>query len=114
MYNLNLEDNEELIEIFENEYVKQGKNEKNTTIAITNKRLLFLDYMKDDPDEVLRIARGVDYIRYKEIYYQIRLSEIEKILKKELYSVVLKDGNEFEFEDDKLFNLINDNLIVVL
>ena len=111
MYNLNLENNEELIEVFENEYVKQGNNEKNTTIAITNKRLLFLDYMKDDPDEVLRIARGVDYIRYKEIYYQIRLSEIEKILKKELYFVVLKDGNEFEFEDDKLFNLINDNLI---
>ena len=111
MYNLNLENSEKLIEIFENEYVKQGDNEKNTTIAITNKRLLFLDYMKDDPDEVLRIARGVDYIRYKEIYYQIRLSEIEKILKKELYSVLLKNGNEFEFEDDKLFNLINNSLI---
>lgn len=111
MYNLNLENSEKLIEIFENEYVKQGDNEKNTTIAVTDKRLLFLDYMKDDPDEVLRIARGVDYIRYKEIYYQIRLSEIEKILKKDLYSVLLKNGNEFEIEDDKLFNLINNSLI---
>lgn len=111
MYNLNLENNEELIEVFENEYVKQGNNEKNTTIAITNKRLLFMDYMKDDPDEVLRIARGVDYVRYKEVYYQIRLSEIDEIVKKDLYSVLLKNGNEFEFDNEKLFNLINSNLI---
>ncbi len=41
MYDFNLINGEEVIKIFDNVWVKQGNNEKNTTIALTNQRLLF-------------------------------------------------------------------------
>ena len=44
MYSLELMNNEEVIRIFDEIFVKQNKNEKITTIVLTNKRLLFLDY----------------------------------------------------------------------
>lgn len=60
MYNFNLTGNEQIIEIFDNEWIKQNNNEMNTTIALTNKRLLFLDYINiNESAETLRIARGV-------------------------------------------------------
>ena len=36
--------NEELIEVFDEVYIRQNDNEKITTIALTNKRLLFLGF----------------------------------------------------------------------
>lgn len=48
MYNFDFLKNEELIEIFEDVWIVQGNNEKCTTIALTNQRLLFLDYDKYD------------------------------------------------------------------
>lgn len=106
MYNFNLIKGEEVIEIFDNIWVKQGKNEKNTTIALTNKRMLFLEYVNDDPNEVLRISRGLSYPRYKEVYYQVELSNVREINENENYSVILNDGVSFEFADDKLFSLL--------
>lgn len=112
MYNFKLFNNEELIKIFDEEYVKQGENEKNTTIVLTNKRVLFMDYIKDDPDEVLRIARGVDYVRYKEVYFTIALEDIEKIEKGILYKVYLKNGTDFEFDNEELFSLLKGNISI--
>ena len=43
MYNFNLLKNEKIIKVFEEIYIIQEENEKVTTIALTNKRLLFLD-----------------------------------------------------------------------
>ena len=60
MYNFNLNTNEELKEVFKDILIKLGDIEKTTTIALTNKRLLFLEYINNDPDEVLRISRGVN------------------------------------------------------
>lgn len=110
MYNFNLINGEEVIQVFEKEYVRQGKKEKNTTIAITNKRILFLDYVKEDPDEVLRVARGVDYVRYKEVYYKINLNDIESIELDDGYNVKLMDGTEFGFDNEEIFNLIINNM----
>lgn len=110
MYNFNLVDGEEIKKVFDNEYVKQGDNEKNTTIALTNKRILFMDYDKEDPNEVLRIGRGIDYVRYKEVYYQIELNDVEKIENNEIYKVVLKNGIEFEFDNEELYGLLNKNV----
>lgn len=110
MYNFNLIDNEEIIKVFDDEYVKQNNNEKNTTIALTNKRILFMDYIKNDPDEVLRIGRGIDYVRYKEVYYKVNLNDIEKIMNDEIYKVVMKNGVEFEFDNEELYGLLNDNV----
>lgn len=107
MYNFELTNNEEVIKIFDETFVKQGENEKNTTIVLTNKRLLFLDYITPNEGlEVLRIARGADYIKYKEIYYQIDLNDIENVTKKEYYEVVLKNKTTFEFDDEELYKLL--------
>lgn len=110
MYNFNLIDDEKIIQVFEKEYVRQKNKEKNTTIAITNKRILFLDYVKDDPNEVLRIARGVDYVRYQEVYYKVNLSDIDSIDFDDGYNVRLIDGTEFAFDNEELFNLIINNM----
>ena len=72
MYDFELLKNEEVVEIFDNFFIKLNENEKYTTLILTNKRLLFLDYiMPDECREVLRIARCAYYIRNKEVYYQI-------------------------------------------
>ena len=45
MYKYILNDNEDIIKIFDNLYIKQGNNEKTTSTILTNQRLLFLDYI---------------------------------------------------------------------
>ncbi|MBQ7137338.1 MAG: hypothetical protein IJO43_05125 [Bacilli bacterium] len=111
MYNFNLTEKEEVIEIFDRIWIKQNNNEKNTTIALTNKRLLFLEYSKDNPNEVLRTARGLEYPRYKEVYYQIPLDNIKKLNEEETYSITLVDSNSFEFDDSRLFELLKNTNI---
>ena len=39
MYNINLLKNEQVIAVFDDTFIKQGKNQKLTTIAITNQRV---------------------------------------------------------------------------
>lgn len=108
MYNFNLIENEEVVKIFDEVYIKQGENEKNTTIILTNKRILFLDYIEPNQGlEVLRIARGADYIKYKDVYYQIDLNDIERITNGEYFKVVLTNKMTFEFDCIELFNLLN-------
>lgn len=110
MYNFNLIDGEDILQIFDDEYIKQGVNEKNTTIVLTNKRILFMDYDKEDPNEILRIGRGVDYLRYKEVYYKVELANIKELIENDLYKVILKNGVEFEFENEAILNIIKDNM----
>ena len=57
MYKYKLMDNEDVIEIFDKLYVKQGNNEKTTSVILTNKRLLFLDYLV--PDEMKNIPQNL-------------------------------------------------------
>lgn len=109
MYDFSLISGEEVLDIFDNVWVKQGNNEKNTTIALTNKRLLFLEYSKDDPNEVLRTARGLEYPRYKEVYYQIELTNISEVKENENYSIILNDNTYFEFDNNQLFELLKNN-----
>jgi len=106
MYDFNLINGEEVVKIFDNVWVKQGNNEKNTTIALTNKRLLFLEYSKDNPNEVLRTARGLEYPRYKEVYYKIELTNIKEVKEDENYSITLEDNTYFEFDNIQLFELL--------
>lgn len=107
MYNFELMDNEKVIKIFDEILIKQEDNQKTTTIVLTDKRLLFLDYVTpNEGSEVLRIARGANYIKYKEVYYQIDLNKIVDITKKEYYQVILENKMTFEFDDDELYNLL--------
>ena len=110
MYNFNLLPNEELIKVFDNISIKQEENEKNTTIALTNKRLLFLDYLtENDYSEVLRISKGIDYLKYKEVYFEINLKNITNIKEEKLY-ILLYDDKSFEFDNKELFLLLKDKL----
>ena len=107
MYNFELMDDEKVIRIFDEVFIKQGENEKNTAIILTNKRLLFLDYINvNEGLEVLRIARGADYIKYKETYYQIDLNDIVDIIKNQYYQVILKNDITFEFDNEELYSLL--------
>lgn len=110
MYNFGLIDDEKVIEVFDDIWVREGNNEKNTTIALTNKRLLFMAYDKYDSNEVMRIARGVDYMRFKEVYYKINIADISSIETKENYVLHLKDNTELEFDNDNLFKLMTELL----
>lgn len=106
MYNFNFMEEEQLVEIFEEVLIKQGENEKITTIALTDKRLLFLDYITNDGYEVLRITKGVNFTRYKDVYYQVHLDDIESITEDEYYKITLKDNTVFEFNNENLYELL--------
>lgn len=106
MYNFNFIDNEELIAIFDNVLVKQNENEKITTIALTNKRLLFLDYVTNDGAEALRIINKMNLVRTKEVYYQVNLEDIKILNDSEYYCIVLKDNTEIEFNNKELYKLL--------
>ena len=67
----------------------------------------FLDYDKNDPRENLRLGRGVEYLRYKEVYYSIELNSIKDIyIDKDVYVIDLGD-NKILFDDEELFNLLD-------
>ena len=112
MYNFDFLKNEELVQIFDDVWIAQGENEKNTTIALTNQRLLFLDYDKFDPREDLRIGRGVDYLRAKEVYFSIDLKNIKNITEKNnYYSINFRDDSKsIDFDDKQLFKLLKDEI----
>lgn len=48
----------------------------------------------------------MNYIKYKEVYYQINLSDIESIIKDKFYKVILKSKKSFEFDKDELYSLL--------
>jgi len=106
MNNFNLMEDEQLVEIFEEVLIKQGTNEKITTIALTNKRLLFLEYITNDGLEALRITKRISFIRYKEVYYTINLDNIELITEEEYYKIILKNNTSFEFNNKELYGLL--------
>jgi len=106
MYNFNFVENEELIEVFDEVYIRQNGNEKITTIVMTNKRLLFLDYVTNDGLETLRITNKMNLVRNKEVYYQIKVGDIKSLSETEYYNVKLNDGTEFEFNNKELYELL--------
>ena len=103
MYNFNFLEDEHLVEIFDEVIIKKDNIEKITTIALTNKRLLFLDYIADVNEEFLRIAKGVHFIKYKEIYYQTDLKNIKSVITGDFYKVIFIDNISFEFNDERLY-----------
>ncbi len=88
MYNFNLEDNESVVIVLDNVLIKQGERSKETSVAVTNKRLLFLDNF-NQVGEDLRVSRGVSYNEEKDVYFSILLSDIVSINNNE---IVLNDN----------------------
>lgn len=108
MYNFELIDDENVVKIFDEVFIRQGENEKITSIVLTNKRMLFLEYIVlNEGNEFLRVARGVDYLRKKDVYYQVNLNDIIGIDKLEYYKVTLNNNMVFEFDNDELFSLLS-------
>lgn len=111
MYNFNFMEDEKLIEVFDEILIKKDKKEKITTIALTDQRLLFLDYITNDGYEALKITRRINFMKYKDIYYQINLSDIELIKNTdEYYLITLKDKTSFEFNNIILYELLKGEL----
>ena len=111
MYNFNFIEDEKLIEVFDEILIKQDKKEKITTIALTDNRLLFLDYITNDGYEALKIAKGINFMRYKDVYHQIDLSNIESIKNNdEYYLITLKDRTSFGFNNIILYELLKGEL----
>lgn len=106
MYNFNFMNGEKLIDIFDEVLVIQNDKEKVTTIVLTDKRMLFLDYITNDGLEVLRITKGINFTRYKEVYYEIDLNDVRGLDHDEYYRVILNDGTLFEFNNQKLYKLL--------
>jgi len=106
MYNFNFMKDEQLVKIFEEILIKQRTNEKIITIALTDKRLLFLDYITNDGLEVLRITNKLNLVRTKEVFYQINLEDIESVTEDEYYEIKLKDNTEFKFNNQELYELL--------
>ncbi len=106
MYNFNFLRDEKLIQVFDDIWIKVNEQEKITTIALTNKRLLFLDYDNNDYRENLRISGKINYVRYKEVYYFIELENIKNIVKSETYRIDLSNSKTIDFNNEDLFKLI--------
>ena len=88
MYNFNFLEGEQLINIFNEILVRENNNERIVTIALTNKRLLFLDYTTNNWLDALRITNKLNLVRTKEVYYQINLDDIKLLIEDE-YVVVI-------------------------
>lgn len=106
MYNFNFLRDEKLIQVFDDIWIKVNDKEKITTIALTNKRLLFLDYDNNDYRENLRISGKLNYIRYKEVYYMVKLENIKNMANNDTYIINLIDGRNIEFDNEELYHLI--------
>jgi len=110
MYNFNFVDDEKLISVFDEVFIKQDINEKIFTVALTDKRLLFLDYITNDGMEALRITKGIDFNKYKEVIYQINLEEIDRLVSDEYYQIILKNKRIINFNNEILYNMIKTEL----
>lgn len=110
MYNYELLKDEQVEKIFDNILIEQNDNERETTLIVTNKRILFLDYLDDpsSPNEVLRVSSLVQYPRYKELYHHINIDDIARVESENKYRLILKDNFFFEFTNQELYSLLKE------
>ena len=106
MYNFNLEKNESLISVFDEVLIKQNDNQKLVSVAISDKRILLLDYVSIEPFETLKATQASHYIKMKEVFFSKKLKEIKSLENKSLYHLVFKDDFYFEFDNDDLYKLL--------
>ena len=110
MYEFEKLPNEEIVIISDDSLLKVDQDNIPISTIITKKRMLLLDYPKksNDFNEVMRIAKGMDYIRKKEVLLAVLLTEISKIEKDEDYDkYILNNGNYFYLKDDTIKQYFN-------
>ena len=109
MYEFQKLENEEIVFISDNSILKIDDQEKNISTILTNQRLLLFDYPSsiNNYQEVMKISRGADYIKQKEVILDVPLSNIENITKEDSYDkYLLSDTNYFYLRDDELSDKI--------
>lgn len=107
MYEFNKLQNEKIILISDNSFLKIGDNWNNISTIVTNKRLLLFDYPSkvNNYQEAMRTSRGFNYIQKKEVLFKTELNEILKTNDADKY--FLKDGNYFYLNDKNVKETIN-------
>ena len=109
MYDFKLNREEKIKLISDNTIVYTGKEEKNVTCIITNKRLLILDYPSGvhNSAEDLRISGRMTYIRKKEVISEIYLNDMVSLEnEKQFYKIILKNGKYLNINDDEIINYL--------
>ena len=107
MYNLNLNEKEEILIISDNSLILVDKSFLEFTVILTNKRFLVLDYAKktNNSAENLRIARGISYVKTKEIIFEKDLKNIKKIEKQlDCYKIYFEDESYISIQDDNVIS----------
>lgn len=102
MYNIVLDENEEIKLISDNTIVYNNKEELICTSIITNKRYLILDYPSDlyNTREDLRILNKLSYVKQKEVIFEINLDKILSVEKDNKYYKININKDEYILIDD--------------
>ena len=108
MYNFNLEKGESLYSVFDEVLVKQGNNQKVVSVALTDKRILFLDFVSREPYETLKGAQASNYIKIKEVFYYRNLNEIKEVKSSTFYEIKFNDSSFVEFDNEELFKALKE------
>jgi hypothetical protein len=106
MYNFNLEKGESILGIFDDIFIIINDKQLLVSVAISNKRIMLLDYQSVEPFETLKNAQASYYIKMKEVIFSKCLKDIIELKKDSMYKVVFKDNYIVSFEDKELFNTL--------
>ena len=105
MYNFNLLNNEKIKKIFDDVLIY--KDNKLYTIIITNKRLLILDYPSGihNSMEDLRISGKMNYVKMKEIIFDVEISFIKEVSKQDdIIKIIFMDDSFIEIDNNDVYN----------
>ena len=108
MYNFDLGKNETLISIYDEVLVCQNDIQKIISVALTDKRLLFLDYATKEPYETLRVTSATNYVKIKEVFFYIDLKNIKEVKKDKLYKIIINNKKVIEFDNKDLYTELKD------
>ena len=103
--------NEEIIIISDDSVLMVNNAEKSISSILTNQRLLLFDIpsKSNNYQEVLKVSRGVNYIKQKELILSIELNDIVDIVSEKDYDkYILNDTNFFYLRDLEIKNKIKE------
>jgi hypothetical protein len=111
MYEFVKRDNEEIIIISDDSVLMVNNAEKSISSILTNQRLLLFDIpsKSNNYQEVLKVSRGVNYIKQKELILSIELNDIVDIVGEKYYDkYILNNTNFFYLRDLEIKNKIKE------
>ena len=108
MYNIKLQNNEQIKEIFDDILLKISNDNIDVSVIITNIRFIILSIPKDT--ESFRVGRVINNPNYKEIINETDINNIINIEKEDnYYKYILKDNNYFYLNSNKIYNFLHQN-----